>query len=458
MPRDLVFVSHANPEDNEFSRWVTLKLASLGYRTWCDVTRLLGGEDFWNDIERAIRDDAFKVLYVLSKDSNHKPGSLKELKVAQSVQAKSKLPDFVIPLRIDDLPFDEINIELSRVNAVDFSESWATGLKQLIAKLEKDQTPKDARFGPDTVRAWWENETATGSGLSESDESHFSNWFRIRLPDHIYVHTIGGLFAGDPEFGFPTLFRKGLLTFAPAEDLAAGLGTLHVQATVKIPTREFLHDGDREETTENRNAVTAFIRSAWQLLAASRGLSAYQMANDQPAYYFKSDNLKESEVKFTGVGGRRGRRALMGYKTTLKGKRHWHFGVSAQPAVHPEPMLMFKNHVVFSDDGLKIWEDSPERMHKARRSQCKQWWNDDWRDRLLASLAWMAGEKSVLELPLGASVSGLMSLAPIEFVSPLLLDEEAHTKDAEIGDSEAPLSDDVDETDIDDDDDEESVL
>ena len=77
--RDFIFVSHANPEDNEFALWVTLQLAKEGYPVWCDLTRLLGGEDFWVDIENAIRERAVKFLYVLSNTSNTKPGPLKEL-------------------------------------------------------------------------------------------------------------------------------------------------------------------------------------------------------------------------------------------------------------------------------------------------------------------------------------------------------------------------------------------
>ena len=45
--RDILFVSHANPEDNEFSQWLSLQLAREGYPVWCDLTKLLGGEDFW---------------------------------------------------------------------------------------------------------------------------------------------------------------------------------------------------------------------------------------------------------------------------------------------------------------------------------------------------------------------------------------------------------------------------
>ena len=137
------FVSHANPEDNEFSRWLSLQLAKLGYPVWCDLTRLLGGEDFWSDIEVAIRDYTAKFLYVLSRHSNQKPGTLQELSVATSAARQRELKDFVIPLRVDDLPYQDINIQLNRLNAIDFSSSWAAGLRKLVEKLELDGVRKD---------------------------------------------------------------------------------------------------------------------------------------------------------------------------------------------------------------------------------------------------------------------------------------------------------------------------
>jgi hypothetical protein len=451
--RDLVFVSHANPEDNEFARWLTLKLASLGYRAWSDVTRLLGGEDFWNDIERAIRDNAVKVLYVLSRASNHKDGSLKELKVAQAVQKVSSLEHFVIPLHIDDLPFDDINIELSRLNAVDFANGWAQGLKQLVAKLEKDGVPKDPRFSPDAVRQWWENTFAAESGTAVADELHVSNWFRVRLPDNIHIHRLMGLWGGEPAFSFPTKYltsldRNGLLTFAPASDLTVGLGSLKVESTVTIPTRTFLTEGEWAERKENRDVVTYFLRKAWEIFAASR-LGAYEMSGGRIAFYFDQQSLPDPEVKFTGVGGRKSRRSLMGYKTVGDGRRNWHFAVSAKPVLHPEPVLMFRNHVLFSDDGRSLWRSS-QRMHRARRTQCKQWWNDDWRDRLLAAVSWLANGAPVVSLPLGASVFGELSAQPIEFVSPVSLNEQARDEteaepeepyDEDTGDEESAESD-----------------
>src|SRR2546425_981273 len=83
--RNMIFLSHANPEDNHFTRWLALQLAREGFPVWCDLTQLLGGEDFWHDIETAIRDRTAKFLFVLSKVSNQKQGTLMELTVARKV-------------------------------------------------------------------------------------------------------------------------------------------------------------------------------------------------------------------------------------------------------------------------------------------------------------------------------------------------------------------------------------
>jgi hypothetical protein len=88
--RDTILLSHANPEDNEFTLWLALQLANEGYRVWCDLTKLLGGEVFWDNIEEVIKTRAVKVLYVLSRTSNAKDGPLKELHFAQGVAKKRK--------------------------------------------------------------------------------------------------------------------------------------------------------------------------------------------------------------------------------------------------------------------------------------------------------------------------------------------------------------------------------
>ena len=135
MTRDLVFVSHSNPEDDQFSLWLALQLASEGYKVWCDLTQLIGGEKWWDEIEDAIRKDTVKFLYVLSRSSNHKSGPRRELHMAQNVERQDSLKHFVIPLHIDDLPHQEMNIQISDTNAIEFNTGWCSGFHRLLDRL-----------------------------------------------------------------------------------------------------------------------------------------------------------------------------------------------------------------------------------------------------------------------------------------------------------------------------------
>jgi TIR domain len=59
--RDAVFITHANPEDNAFCRWLGAKLTALGYKVWADVVIIRGGEYWQRKLEQALRHRAWKV-------------------------------------------------------------------------------------------------------------------------------------------------------------------------------------------------------------------------------------------------------------------------------------------------------------------------------------------------------------------------------------------------------------
>ena len=65
--RDTVFISHANPEDSEFACWLGAQLAREGYCIWSDVTKLIGGEVFWSNIQEAIRDHTVKFVFAIGR-------------------------------------------------------------------------------------------------------------------------------------------------------------------------------------------------------------------------------------------------------------------------------------------------------------------------------------------------------------------------------------------------------
>src|SRR5437867_1895241 len=98
--RRLVFVSHANPEDNYAALWLCTRLAAAGYEVWSDLTQLIGGELFWNDIQDAIRNHAAKAVFLVSKASITKDGFLNELSLAAGTERSAGLADFLIPCRL----------------------------------------------------------------------------------------------------------------------------------------------------------------------------------------------------------------------------------------------------------------------------------------------------------------------------------------------------------------------
>ncbi len=60
-PGDHLFISYAT-EDGELAEWLTLRLTTEGYKAWCDRVKLLGGESYPRDIDKAIKTQTFRML------------------------------------------------------------------------------------------------------------------------------------------------------------------------------------------------------------------------------------------------------------------------------------------------------------------------------------------------------------------------------------------------------------
>ena len=123
-----IFLSHATPEDNEFTRWLAAKLASVGYDVWCDFAELRGGDIVCDKIEATMRTEAARLIAVVSSKSYKKDGVKKEWALAATIERTR--PGFVIPVRIGDFDFSELPILLHQKNVIDFGVDWFAGLRQ----------------------------------------------------------------------------------------------------------------------------------------------------------------------------------------------------------------------------------------------------------------------------------------------------------------------------------------
>ena len=437
--RDTIVLSHAY-DDNQFTRWLALQLARNGYHVWCDLTHLLGGEIFWNNIETLIRHGCIKFLYVLSRNSNHGEGRgfWKELDLADAQSKVNKIPDFIIPVSIDDLPSNDYNIYLHTRHVEKFYPSWSGGLETLLAKLEKHKVPRRREFGPTSVTYWWRRWFRNpAQGVENKSETYLSSWFPIaRLPSKLYFHHCS---ESDDEkslreikWSRPAIpHGNGFVTFAPASDFVSQLEPDHeIGSTEEVPVADILDrtvDNCTIDGGELRRLLSWLLRIAWEQWIAQLPVGIYNLANDAKCAFFLKPPIQDAlYAPFTTLDGSEADRALTGYwsrRSKEEGrpreKHYWHFGIQAHPRLTPDPIYRISTHVIFSDDGRTAWT-SARRMHVSRRRQCKDWYNDTWRDRLLASMRKLADEGAkLISIPVSSDENILVSIFPVTFESPI---------------------------------------
>ncbi len=457
--RNVILLSHANPEDNQATVWFATQLANEGYQVWSDVLCLGGGEDFWGDIENVIRLHAAKVVFLLSPIANRKDGCLRELNLAQTVARRESLTDFVIPLRISDMPHADVNIRLNSVNILD-SLSWGVGLAALLKKLQDDAVPRQQAKDFRATSTWWKGRFATSLSVLHESEVLASNWFAVRNPNlKVYWHRIGCSQLG-PVIAPPNLpsicyeDSGGIWTFSPADTLKQYLPpTYEIDRTVGKDISAGSATGKAE-----RNAAYRLLNMAWQAQLQKLGLLRHELANGKQCFAFPDGLIEGNEISFQSHSGRKGRRGVVGFKTRTNAQgeswlRHWHFAIEPIPGFLPGPMTMIRTHVLFSEDGKTLWTNA-NRLLRARRDQCRNWWNDAWRDRVLAVMSWLANGEDVIRLDVGPTEPISIEREPLEFVSTVSYvppqKVSANSDDAET--TAAAEGDDAEDDDADDDD------
>ncbi|MDR1670930.1 MAG: toll/interleukin-1 receptor domain-containing protein [Alistipes sp.] len=413
--RDTIFISHATPEDNEFSRWLAFKLMGLGYKIWCDLFHLKGGEDFWSEIENEIRNNSVKFLFVLTSTSNNREGTLKEVAVA--VKTKKVLNDshFIIPLHLDSkLSYDDINIDLIRLNSVDFKSNWAKGLSNLKERLQEDNVVKSEVPDYDKISTLWETIANQDRAIIEKEEIYTSNWFKIEtLPKCLYFHKFEAKIPKNPNYGelrFPVVqFKNHIATFAWAYDFMdvwPCTTSYDPKLTYSIPTLQILDGTFDSKFISNNEAKKILIqllnKNLDRYLDNHEKLTQYPLSNSM-GYWYRDGMLDKNKY---------GRVAFVG---TQKDKK-WHFGISTSIKLFPEPLMGVKSHIFFTTDGHNLIQEK-STQHSSRRKQGRNWWNNAWRSRLNDFVASLSTRNNIIEIVCGTDEKMIIQATPICFKS-----------------------------------------
>lgn len=410
--RNKIFISHATPDDDDFARWLSLKLIGLGYEVWCDILFLDKGVDFWSNIEKEIRENTCKFLIVSSTAGNQREGVLKELAVAAKVKKQLQDDTFIIPLAIDEkLSYDDINIEIVRLNAIDFKKSWAKGLQDLLDAFEKQNVPKNpADLSKSNLL--YQQIFLHDKQAIEKEETYDSNWFPIvSFPDELRFHRYDWRLPKQFDvrtLTFPAIrYKEYLCTFAWEYDFMHQLPKTekyNSSESVRIPTDEILsgrYDTDFIRNYECQRLIVQLINKAFELRMKDKDVREYQMSTTS-AYWIEKGKLPKDKFE----------------KAQLVGKqkdKNWHFGISAAGKLYPFPVLMVSNRIIFTQDGINLIE-SKSIQHSSRRKQGKNWWNDKWREKLLAFIRFISDEQDSFYLEVGSEEKIVIANEPQKFI------------------------------------------
>jgi hypothetical protein len=452
--RDAIFISHATPEDNDFSRWLAAKLTLAGYRVWFDLDRLKGGDVFWDKIESAIREESFRFVAVVSNNSYIKQGVRNEWELAPTVE--KVLSGFLIPVRIDNFDFSKLPITMHRKNVIDFASGWHKGLSALLDTLSDANAPRAVAPNPGLARQWLAVEKAGSIQAIESPETLESMWLPIlELPQSIEsARILSSARGGEVTKSNRRLpwfeFGDRIVGFARASELVELMAeSVMLKAAGGNETLSFISDGiswgeNRVTVGDARYRVEYLIRQAWILAMENAGLKSYSLSGGRVVHYVTKELFPNGKCAFVDSDGRVRKKKLWG--RSERRKANWHYGIGIRPTLDDPWRIELRATIVFTgDDGVPL---EAARAHRLRMGFCRSWWNDRWRGFMRGFITILSSGAKDFSLPVGGDRFIRIGADPLTFVSPIRLTDNPGSieEDAiEDLDEDQELPDDFDE-------------
>jgi hypothetical protein len=127
-----VFISYA-PGDREAAQRLALNLQEAGVRTWLDVNNLLPGQNWQDEIAKAIRSSNAFLLLLSHHVANERGYIQREIRFAlDEISQRPTDSAYIIPVRLDDCP---VPSDLASLQWVDMFPDWNAGFESILRAL-----------------------------------------------------------------------------------------------------------------------------------------------------------------------------------------------------------------------------------------------------------------------------------------------------------------------------------
>lgn len=382
--RDIVFISKATPEDDEFVLWLAPRLEAEGYKVFADILTLEPGDRWRKELTKTLRDRTVKMLLCCRDSTLAKEGVQEEIGIGLEVARALHDPKFVLPLRLE--PYQKL-FGIGELQHSDFVRGWAEGLQKLLETLKRQRVPRTEAVH---INPNWEiYRRRRAVPLKEETERLTSNWLRVaEAPDVIrYFEATGVIdrhaikhacersrYPAEPH-GF------GFFSFSSLEEInQLFASTARFCVKHEAPLLQFRDEGLPPlgiSGQDASNMVQSVFRQAWDKFCRERGLIEYLYSKKAIGFHVSKDQAKIGEHIRWGNQAER-RWSLL--RNVAKGNV-WQYGVTGQPSFWPFPHFKLKSRVLFAPlNGTEAGEpfDEAKKQHRLRRTVCKGWRNKQW--------------------------------------------------------------------------------
>jgi hypothetical protein len=422
--RDTLLIDH-DPADHALATWLARRLSLAGFRTWCQGTAPLAGENADETVRRLLDVRVQLYLPVLSTASYSDSAFLERCALAAAKEG------FVLPCS-SDVGCDDTRgpSRLRKLEPAYFSTSWQTGLTGVLARL--------AALG---IRPGLEIERGRQIALRDylptrvtvsKPEPVYANVFPLKLPKKMLVIDLSRALTEAEiddlrgRWAFAEITKYCLVAFTPSPP--------SVPAVPSKRTPELLwEDIPQKDGKRTLDLAKELARRSLEVVCSQKGL---KYCTDRKVFYFPEHEAGEWNQSIQHVDGRVTTVQLTGMRTKGWGDRASPFLYQLAPRFSAQRDFDGSwNVVVRIYIRVTTTEGEPfesKEIGRRRKTVSKSWWNKEWLARLLGVV--QALETSVGRIELGQGPQTVvMTTKPLSWECPVGLDVMALSGLSDIG-------------------------
>ena len=412
---DTLLIDH-DDADHAMATWLARRLSLAGFRTWCNGTAPLAGENADETVRKLLETRACQYLPVVSTSS------LSDGKFLERCTIAATRNDFVLPCSLIDGTEARMPSRVAKLVPADFKISWNIGVGQVLARL--DTLGIKPSLDLDRGRQIALRDYLPTQVTVDTPEPVFANVFPVQLPKTMLIFELGKPLTEDEiielrkQWAFVQLSALSLVAFvSPPQQL---ISKLKVDC---MPDSEFLWtDMPQKGGKKTFDLAKELIRRSLEVVCVQKGLT---YCNDRKVFYFPMPESGEWNQSIQHVDGRKTTVQLTGVRTKGWGDRASRFFYQLAPRFRPQHDADGTWSVVVNPyirvttlDGTMF---EGKEIGRRRKVVSKSWWNKEWLARLLGVVQALQTSEGFIEIGEG-NRAVTMQTKPLSWECPVGID------------------------------------